>query len=262
MGLFSGLKKGVSSILGHVTGQKAGKAIDKSTGQQMAMFNRILELNQPFVDASRAQLAPLAEGASVGGYGADIGEILGGDAFQQLRTQRQNTAMQQLAQSGLRRAGIAGSAAADIDTDLAMQIESELNRRRQAIAGLGQGAMASSAGTLGSMGATQAAGTLGKAEAKAGGSENLMKIGGSLIGSIFSDARLKSNVKPVGKIGPLTVYSWDWNDAAAEMGLEGSSEGFLAHQVLETHPHRVWEEGGVLKIDHDGLIEDLKRAYH
>lgn len=262
MGLGSFIKKGVSSLFGNISGQKAGKAIDKSTNQQVQYLNRILDMNRPFVDASVAQLAPMAEDATVSGFGENIGDILNSGSFDMLRQQRQRSATQAFANAGLRRAGAAGRGAADIDTDLAMMIEQELNRRRSGLLGAGQNAMASSAGALGNIGSTLASGTLGKAEAKAGGFENIMKIGGSLLSSIFSDARLKTNAVKIGKIGPLDVWEWDWNDLAEEIGFTGSSTGFMAHEVMKTHPHRVIQAGELLKIDHEGLLEDLRNAYH
>ena len=272
MGLGSFLKKGLKAIVdpfgiggkayNEFSGKNAAGAIDKSTQQQIQFQNRILDMYAPTVQAGQAQLPQLATSATVPGYSQSIGDILGMDNFGQLRQQRQNAATQQFASAGLRRAGVAGKAAADIDTDLAMQIEQELNNRRQSIAGMGTTGMSSSAGALGNIGSILGSGTLGKQEAKSAGFGNIMNIGATLLSSIFSDARLKTNAVKIGKIGPLDVWEWDWNDLAEEIGFTGSSTGFMAHEVMKTHPHRVIQAGELLKIDHEGLLEDLRNAYH
>jgi len=60
------------------------------------------------------------------------------------------------------------------------------------------------------------------------------QIGGAIA---TSDRRLKSEIKQIGKLpSGQSVYSWTWNDKAADLGLSGESMGVMAD---ETDPSMV-----------------------
>ena len=86
----------------------------------------------------------------------------------------------------------------------------------------------------------QALGSIGGGMASAG-----------MFGAGFSDERLKTNIKKVGKIGPLDTVTWDWNDAAK---MVGSGFGFIAQQVREFFPEFTGERDGYLTVDYDGVL--------
>jgi hypothetical protein len=72
---------------------------------------------------------------------------------------------------------------------------------------------------------------------------------------MFSDIRLKENIRPLGatKSGHK-VYEWDWNDAAKGLGLEGRARGVIAQEVMETRPDLVMtDESGYLKVNYGGI---------
>jgi hypothetical protein len=55
---------------------------------------------------------------------------------------------------------------------------------------------------------------------------------GAMVAPMFSDRRLKSNVKQIGKLhSGQNVYSWTWNDKAADLGLSGNSIGVMADET-------------------------------
>ena len=66
----------------------------------------------------------------------------------------------------------------------------------------------------------------------------------------FSDRRLKKNIRYVH--GPWA--RWDWNGAAATLGLSGSGYGLIAQDVLRYAPHAVLRhESGYLMVNYGGL---------
>ena len=75
---------------------------------------------------------------------------------------------------------------------------------------------------------------------------------------------LKENVAVIGNIGGADVISWDWNSKAYEhLGLEGSSIGFNASNIQDTHPHHVTtNKDGLLMIDYDELLLELTNGDH
>lgn len=245
------------------TGQAGAEAALTAAELQAAEARAAREQFAPIIEAGIAQIPELARGATVGGFGENIGAILEGGALDPLIAQRQRAATAQLASTGLRRSGAATQAAADIPADLALQIEGELNRRRQSIAGQGQTGAGESSRLSSQIGQALAGGQLGAAQAQAQGSQNTAGVIGTLF-SAFSDMRLKTNVEVVGDIEGVEVIAWDWNETAfIKYGFEGSSTGFNSNKIKESHPQHVYEtEDGMLKIDYEGLLGELKNGSH
>ena len=86
---------------------------------------------------------------------------------------------------------------------------------------------------------------------------NLMGLGsmalkGFNIGG-FSDRRLKRNVQLVGKVGSFNWYTWDWNKLANDIGLEGSSAGVLADEIVDQQRKAVSFKSGYMFIDYSKL---------
>jgi len=248
-------------VVDGITGQTAADAAKRSGYQQADQFNKIYDLYKPVADAGRAQLEPLSAGATAAGYGQNIGDILNSGALQPMIQDRQNAATSYMAAHGLRRSGAAVREAANIPSDLAMQIENELNRRRQSIAGIGQTGNAGASGALEGIGSSLAGGTLGQAQAQSQGIGNILQLGGMAAASL-SDARLKEDVVQVGNMGGLAVVDWNWNQLAADkFGLKGRSSGFIAQDVMDLYPHHVRQKGGFLAIDYDGLLSEINHAH-
>jgi len=74
-----------------------------------------------------------------------------------------------------------------------------------------------------------------------------------VIGAMFSDQRLKSDIKQVGKLpSGQSVYSWTWNTQANNIGLSGESMGVMAD---ETDPSMVSiADNGYQMVDYGALL--------
>ena len=56
---------------------------------------------------------------------------------------------------------------------------------------------------------------------------------------MYSDRRLKTNIKKIGTIKGFNFYSFDWNMVANKMGLKGSTFGCMADEVFKFIPEAV-----------------------
>ncbi|MGL5582275.1 MAG: hypothetical protein ACRDCE_15125 [Cetobacterium sp.] len=116
------------------------------------------------------------------------------------------------------------------------------------------------AGAIGGMGGTST--TTGKGNSGGGGLSSIIGAGSTAMGGLgalgwkpFSDVALKKNIKATGgktKKG-FKEYTWDWNDAAKEVGKKGKEKGVLAQQVAKKDPSAVQrdEKTGYLMVDYD-----------
>ena len=79
------------------------------------------------------------------------------------------------------------------------------------------------------------------------GAEAAGSAAGGLVGGLFSDLTLKSNVEPIGTDSKgRTIYKWEWNDTAKEMGIDHQpTEGYVAQELLGSDPQavRISKEG-------------------
>ena len=71
--------------------------------------------------------------------------------------------------------------------------------------------------------------------------------------SMFSDIRLKDNIKATGDKSAKghEIYTWDWNDIAEGLGLTGSGKGVIADKVELKDPDAITiDESGYKKVDY------------
>jgi len=119
----------------------------------------------------------------------------------------------------------------------------------QGLQGLGQ----YGGSTIGGMGGTLsglASGALGEAAGQTQKGTGVM----SLLGGLFSDVRLKDNIKFTGNYSPkgYEIYTWTWNDAAEKLGLSGDSEGVIADKVEMVDPDAITlDESGYKKVNYE-----------
>jgi len=106
-----------------------------------------------------------------------------------------------------------------------------------------------SANLLTGAGNAAAAGTIGAANAQQQGAQNTVGLV-STIASLFSDERLKENITVVDTFNGLNVCSWDWNEKAKALGLEGSGFGHIAQEVKGVYPELVGERDGYFVINY------------
>lgn len=244
---------------------------------------------QPFMEAGTGAISGLQrgfqapQGTTAGGMEGILQSIIGGDTFQSLVGERQRGIQGQLAAGGLTRSGTALTEAAKIPTDLALQLENQLFGRQFAgeqerIRGLenlfqgglsatGQGANATGnlfqsiinaitgaagaeAGGITGGAEAAASGILGAEQARAQALQNAMNLGGGIAAG-FSDPRLKTNIRVIGKVGPLDLVEWDWIPELEDSFVKDfPTMGYLSTQVKELYPEYIYEFGGYDVIDY------------
>lgn len=256
----SGFLSGISQTMG-----KKSPILQAADIQAEALENAIPFL-EPFLNLGRQGLERFASSSTVQGLGSVIDQILNTDAFQGLVDQRQESVTNQLSSVGLTRSGAAAEEAAAIPMDVAFEIENLLSGRQGGLAGLGLSGATGIADLTTRVGEAIASGILGleaqrtaRSAAKDTNRANILGAGLGALGSILSDPRLKTNVKTNGKIGPLTLVSWEWIDETKGTVVEGMQTfGFMADDVEKHFPQHVGEFGGYKTIDYPALITELK----
>jgi len=89
-----------------------------------------------------------------------------------------------------------------------------------------------------------------QAQQQAGMFGGLGALGGGLLGGMFSDKRLKENIKPVGKLdNGLTVYVFNF------IGDEKTQIGLIAQEVMNEKPTAVTKENGFYKVDYKEAVK-------
>jgi len=112
--------------------------------------------------------------------------------------------------------GIAGSAGTTAQGQIAAEQYRQQAAQQQAGNLMGIGQLGIGLGGLIGGGAGTALGALGGIAGLAG---------------MFSDRRLKNNIKKLCKINGHNWYSWSWNSVANKLGLYGNTQGCMADEV-------------------------------
>lgn len=113
-------------------------------------------------------------------------------------------------------------------------------------------------GALGQFGGSALSSLFGAGGAAGAGAAAGGAISGgitSLLG-LFSDERLKTNMKIIGRDGDLTFYHWDWIDEIKELDLPMMNVGLIAQDVEKIAPEYVFQVGEIKAIDYDNLLKD------
>lgn len=109
------------------------------------------------------------------------------------------------------------------------------------------------AGLHSDMGMSYAQQRQAEGQAKTDGAGNIINTGAKIIGSFFSDPRLKESIKEIGAIHGHRIFRWKWNDEAKDFGLTGESTGVLAHLVNKYNPDAIGVSDGYLTVNYDAL---------
>jgi len=165
------------------------------------------------------------------------------------------------ATGGLRSGNVQG-ALYDYNTQLQnqalLQAYNQQLQGLQGLAGLPSYAPQIAQGMAG-LGQTQAQGVTAAAQAQQMGRQqgisNLFGLGqlGILAGGLFSDRRLKSNIKNIGKINGHNWYTWTWNSVANMLGLNGECQGCLADEVYKKNKKAVIMKDNFLFVLYNDL---------
>jgi len=271
---------GGSQLIG---GAVQGSAAKDAAGTQAAASQAGIEEQRRQFDAMRELLKPYTEAgvpaleqqqAFLGLRGPDaeraaIERISGGETFQALSRQGEEAMLQRAsATGGLRGGNIQGALAQFRPQMLNSLIEQQYGRLggmtalgQQSAAGVGAAGQQTGvnvANLLGQQGAAQAGGELGQAKAYGQvlnmpaqflGMQYGAGRGGSAgtpgFGNLFSDRRLKKNIKQIGtRPDGLNVYEFDYIWGG------GRQVGLMAQEVKAIYPGAVSESGGYLMVDY------------
>jgi hypothetical protein len=280
--MFNYLKPKYMDVGGIFGGSDAGS----SGAQQVGIYNQqaIDELKRqyeetktnlaPFLTAGTDALTGVTQGASFSGLGERLNEIFNSSYFDGLVGERTNAVNSNLAASGLMRSGTAIEEAANIPTDLALQIESLISGRETGLANTGLNAAVGIGNTgsatasaianlLNNTGQAYQQGAITDAQSDAAGTQNLINTGlavaGIFSGGGFSDPALKENIEEVGQIHDLKLYQWDWIEKAKDTIVDKCmTMGFMADEVKEKYPQFIHEFAGFMTVDYHGLLNHLE----
>lgn len=255
-------------------GGRAAEAQTQGSQQAIDELRRQFGITQeniaPFLEAGQQALPGVVEGTTAEGLDERLGRILGTDIFQNLLGERTRAVEGQLASTGQSRSGFGLQAAAQIPTDLALQLEQLLTGRSTQLAGSGQN-VALGLGSLGgqaaggignlfqSQGQARGAGIITDAQAEARRSQQQLNTVATVGSIFFSDPSLKENIERIGEVNGLNLYQWDWIDKAKGTLIEKCPDiGFMADEVEKMFPKLVSEFCGFLVIDYPALLDELE----
>lgn len=257
----SGVVKAVKGVVGGLTGRDAAKASESAANtsaqaqrEALEYLKETEELPQQFRQGALSQLGGL--------YGLE-----GGDPGAMQNIQKNPIFQATLGDTGLQEEAILRnqSATGALRSSGTEQMLAENQRQRQlqayqntmgglqGLAGLQSMAPQIAQGMAG-IGDTLAQGQVASAQARQQGIGNIANLG-MTAAMAFSDARLKDNVQPMGERYGHAWYTWNWNEEAETLGLSGSDEGVMAHEVAKTNPELVSTRNGYLVVNYAGMGE-------
>ena len=106
-------------------------------------------------------------------------------------------------------------------------------------------------------------GQLARGQIRSQGTENALNTVSGLaqaIATVFSDIRLKDDIRFLFAHHGMNYYGWTWNEQAKELGLEGEASGVLAHEVYELYPDAISEKGGYIQVNY-GKLPPLEETH-
>ena len=254
---------------GDAAGMQA-QASQAGIEEQRRQFDALRELLKPYVEAGTPALAQQQALLGMGGPEAEraaIERIQGGVGFQESVRQGEEALLQRASATGGLRGGNIQAALAQFRPAMLREAIDQQYSRLGGMTSLGQQS-AAGVGTAGmetgsaiarlqaERGAALAGGELGQAKAFSG-ILNLPaqvlgmqygaggKMGQPGLSNVFSDRRLKKNIKQIGtRPDGLNVYEFDYIWGG------GRQVGLMAQEVQSVYPGAVSESGGYLMVDY------------
>ncbi len=178
--------------------------------------------------------------------------------YQSLLEGGEESVLRNRAATGSLRSGAAISDLKDVQNNALL---TSYNQQLQGLGGLaGLPSLAPAiAGATSGIGTTLGQGIIGAAQsqqaAQQQGIGNAFGLGqlGLQAYNTFSDIRLKSNIKYIGRRNGIKRYKWTWNEEAEKLGLSGEDKGYMAHEVYEVRPDVIGECNGYITINVQAL---------
>ena len=174
----------------------------------------------------------------------------------------ENSILRNASATGGLRSGNTQYALADYNTQLQNKALLESYNQQlmglQGMAGLPSMAPAIASG-MSDIGTTYGQGIIAAAQAKQSGGQNnannMMGLGqlGIAAYGMFSDRRLKKNIKIIGKVKGFNWYSFTWNTVAEKLGMTGNTYGIMADEVFAKIPQAVSLKDGFMFVNY-GMI--------
>lgn len=122
--------------------------------------------------------------------------------------------------------------------------------RSQANTAIGEGSEISR--LIENRGDVQSSALLGANQLTAQTTQNRNQLAGQVF-AMFSDERLKDNVRRIGKDKGHNIYSWTWNSEAEKLGLVGGSFGVMAQEIEISMPDAIGHRDGFKTVDY-GMV--------
>lgn len=123
--------------------------------------------------------------------------------------------------------------------------------------GLGQGAQISN--NMAQTSASAASGLRSQSTQMQASNQNttgdLIGLGAGLL---FSDKRLKTNIRAVNTIKGISFYTWDWSSEANRLGYSGPGFGVIAQEIEPIIPTAVKYVGDYMSVDYKSVLEYIK----
>lgn len=251
-------------------GQTQAAAAEKGIEEQRRQFDALVELMAPYVTAGTGAMGQ--QQALIGLQGAEaqqqaISGFEQSPLFQSLTQQGENAILQNAAATGGLRGGNVQAALAQFRPQALNALIEQQYGRLGGLSTMGQASAAGQASSgmqsasnignlLANQGAALAGGIMGQggiARQTFGDVLNIAKTaaqmagagGGGGGGNMFSDRRLKKNIKQIStRPDGLNVYEFDYIWGG------GRQIGLMAQEVQTIYPGAVSESGGYLMVDY------------
>lgn len=256
--IFDNALRGIDDMF-DLTGKEAAGAAEEAAAIQKAAGLQASTLLDPFKTVGE-------QGLSQASFLTDPNaqyDFLQNNPMFKLALDNANTRTENIAAAGGRLG--ANDFQQSLTNNALMQAMPFIQDQKQSIGGLldyGLTTASNQGNLLTGAAAAEAGGIVGAQNARTQGHNNLLDLAGASYDPlsklaikgydmIFSDERLKENVKRVGSKNGFNIYSWSWNSAAKKLGLDGDSLGVIAQEVKKTNPNAVCEVGGYLKVNYN-----------
>lgn len=246
----------VGDIFDGITGKTAAnasrEAADTSVAFQREALDYLKQSQEPLLQAQQFGLTGLMDFYGGNQQGL-IDQVQASPFYSSIIDQGEEAVLRNAAATGGLRSGTTQNALAQNSQDVLQGLVG------QQLGGLGQlaGYQPNTAGVanqLNTIGNTTAQGIVAQGQAQQAGLGNMLNLGTSILGGLFSDERLKTNIKKVGRVNGFNWYSWTWNDIAEKLGLSGESQGVLAQEVERVKPELVGQRKGYKTVNYAGIV--------
>lgn len=188
MGFFSNIGKvfGFGNDEGRDAAEQIAIANQRAQTQIEEKFKETQAAFEPFITAGTEGLERFQQGATPQGLDEQLGQIFGGDLFQQLAGERRREVQGQLGAAGLTRSGTALQEVGRIPSDIGLQLSELLSGKNQFLSGQGFGATtglenarlgvgSNISNLITNTGQARSSGILTDAQSQAAGTTNLLR---------------------------------------------------------------------------------------